>query len=80
MSLGIVEKPFALAPWTTPPIINSFLVTGDFKAVILQVVCFLVTAIVYYPFFKVWDRAKVREENSADSVSRVSINNSISAK
>lgn len=62
---GLVEKLFAMAPWTTPPIINAFIDTGDIKAAILQLVCFFITGVVYYPFFKMWDAAKAKEELGA---------------
>jgi cellobiose PTS system EIIC component len=68
MDFGLVDKAFAIAPWTTPPIINAFLVTGDIKASILQLICFLVTGLIYYPFFKIWDRAKCKEEAAEDAV------------
>lgn len=59
---GLVDKMFAIAPWTTPAIINAFLDTGDIKAAILQMGCFLVTGLIYYPFFRMWDKAKLKEE------------------
>ncbi len=61
---GLVDRMFAIAPWTTPPIINSFLDTGDIKASILQIGCFLLTGLIYYPFFKMWDKTKVAEEKN----------------
>lgn len=63
---GLVEKLFAIAPWTTPPIINAFLDTGDIKATLLQLGCFFVTGVIYYPFFKMWDKAKVKEEKLSE--------------
>jgi PTS system cellobiose-specific IIC component len=66
---GLVDRMFAIAPWTTPPIINAFLDTGDIKAAILQLGCFLLTGLVYYPFFRMWDKAKLTEEK--DQVSQI---------
>lgn len=65
MDAGLVDKLFAMAPWTTPPIINAFLDTGDMRAAVLQIFCFGVTGAVYYPFFKMWDAAKAKEELGA---------------
>jgi len=62
---GMVDKLFAMAPWTAPPIINAFLVAGDIKASVLQLVCFAVVGAIYYPFFKIWDDAKCKEEHAA---------------
>lgn len=63
MDAGLVDKMFAIAPWTTPAIINAFLDTGDIKAAFLQVGCFAISAAMYYPFFRMWDKAKAKEEN-----------------
>lgn len=65
MDAGLVDKLFAMAPWTTPPIINAFLDTGDMRSAVLQIFCFFVTGAVYYPFFKMWDAAKTKEEFGA---------------
>lgn len=65
MDAGLVDKLFVMAPWTTPPIINAFLDTGDIKAAVLQIFCFFITGAVYYPFFKMWDAAKTKEEFGA---------------
>ncbi len=65
MDAGLVDKMFAMAPWTTPPIINAFLDSGDMRSAILQLFCFGVTGIIYYPFFKMWDDAKAKEEAGA---------------
>lgn len=67
MDFGLVDKAFAMAPWTTPPFINAFLDTGDIKAAILQFVCFLVTGLIYYPFLKMWDIAKSKEEAAEET-------------
>jgi PTS system cellobiose-specific IIC component len=64
---GLVDRMFAIAPWTTPPIINSFLDTGDIKASVLQIGCFLLTGLIYYPFFRMWDKAKLTEEKAEAS-------------
>lgn len=68
---GLVNKLFAIAPWTTPPIINSFLDSGDIKASILQIGCFLVTGVIYYPFFRMWDKAKMKEEMAEVQQSKI---------
>jgi PTS system cellobiose-specific IIC component len=68
MDAGMVDKLFAMAPWTTPPIINAFLDTGDMRSAILQLVCFGVTGVIYYPFFRMWDVAKCKEENTVQDI------------
>ncbi|WP_110954633.1 PTS cellobiose transporter subunit IIC [Anaerosinus massiliensis] len=70
---GLVDKMFAIAPWTTPPIINAFLDTGDIRASVLQLICFLVSGAIYYPFFKMWDKAKLKEEKGAIAETKPSV-------
>jgi PTS system cellobiose-specific IIC component len=66
---GLVDKLFVMAPWTTPPIINAFLDAADIKAAILQLFCFFISGAVYYPFFRMWDAAKAKEEHAVDQKS-----------
>ena len=65
MKMGIVAKPAGLAvPWTTPMILQGFLITGGkISGGILQIIDFLIAAVIYYPFFKEWDKQKVAEES-----------------
>ncbi|MDO5089288.1 MAG: PTS cellobiose transporter subunit IIC [Leptotrichiaceae bacterium] len=65
MKLGIVARPTGIAiPWTTPPIISGYLVTGGkISGAAVQVVNFFVTGLIYYPFFKMWDSKKLQEES-----------------
>ncbi|WP_082917833.1 PTS cellobiose transporter subunit IIC [Mangrovibacter phragmitis] len=50
-------------PWTTPIGVYGFLATnGSVAAVILTAVNLLIVGVIYYPFFKVFDRQKCQEE------------------
>ncbi|MEQ2128442.1 PTS sugar transporter subunit IIC [Caldanaerobacter subterraneus KAk] len=62
MALNLVARPYALIPWTTPVLISGFLTTGDWKAIILQIINFAVAGAIYYPFLKLWDNKKYEEE------------------
>lgn len=62
LTTGLVERPYAYVPWTTPAFFSGFLVTGDWRASVLQLVNFLVASLIYYPFLKTLDNAKVLEE------------------
>jgi PTS system cellobiose-specific IIC component len=62
MALNLVARPYALIPWTTPVLISGFLTTGDWKAIILQIINFAVAGAIYYPFLKLWDNKKLEEE------------------
>jgi PTS system cellobiose-specific IIC component len=64
MATGLVAKPSGVAvPWTTPIIISGYLATGGkISGSILQIVNFFIALVLYYPFFKMWDKQKVEEE------------------
>lgn len=65
MYVGLVAKTAGIViPWTTPPFLAGFLATGGhLSGALMQVVNFIITAAIYYPFFKLWDDQKVKEEN-----------------
>jgi PTS system cellobiose-specific IIC component len=66
MSLGLVHKIVAAVPWTTPVFFAGFLSTGgDWKAVVLQAVNFLIVIVIYYPFIKMWDKKQYALEQSS---------------
>lgn len=67
MSTGIVARPAGIAvPWTMPTLISGYLATGGkISGSVMQLVNFAVSLAIYYPFFKVWDRMKAKEEHSA---------------
>jgi PTS system cellobiose-specific IIC component len=48
-------------PWTTPPIIAGFLVSG-WKGALLNVIQIIISAAIYYPFFKSADRLAFKRE------------------
>lgn len=66
MSFGWVAKPNGVAvPWTTPPIISGYLATGGkISGSVLQLVNFTVALLIYYPFFRLWDKQKFAEEKA----------------
>lgn len=47
--------------WTVPPVISGFLCQG-WQTAVLQVVLIIITAMIWYPFFKLIDRQTCREE------------------
>lgn len=66
MALNLVARPYAVIPWTTPAFFSGFFTTGDWKAIILQLVNFAVAGLIYYPFLKLWDGMKVEEEKQLE--------------
>ncbi|GAA0419206.1 MULTISPECIES: PTS cellobiose transporter subunit IIC [Virgibacillus] len=67
MSIGLVGKPYVIIPWTTPPPFSGVLTTGDFRGGLLMIVNIIVAMVIYYPFFKMYDRQLVKEEESIRS-------------
>ena len=64
MATGLVTPPVGIAlPFTTPIFISGYLATGGhISGTVIQVVNLAISMVIYYPFFRVWDRQKYREE------------------
>ncbi len=61
MDWGVIQKPFVGVPWTTPPIIGHYLVSGgDWRAAVWGAVSILIAMGVYYPFAKAAERQRLR--------------------
>ena len=66
MDWGWIRKPFVNVPWTTPPVIGHFLVTGgDWKAAVWGVVSLIIAMVIYFPFAKIAERQRLKA--AADS-------------
>ena len=61
---NLVPIPTGLAqlPWTTPPIISGYLVTGSIRGSILQIVLLVAVTLIWLPFVKIADRRLCKEE------------------
>jgi PTS system cellobiose-specific IIC component len=63
MHWGLINKPFVNVPWTTPPIIGHYLVSGgDWRAAVWGVMSIAIAMAVYYPFAKAAERQRLRAE------------------
>ncbi len=63
MSLGLVPipyQPFQL--WYVPTIIQSWIMTRSFTGVLLVIVIFVVSWLVYLPFFKIYDKQALAQD------------------
>lgn len=64
MSLNLVARPTGVAvPFTTPAPFGGFLITGDIKVALLQILVLVLAAVIYWPFFLIWDKKCVADEN-----------------
>ena len=58
-ALGFAAKAVVMVPWPMPPIVNAYLATaGNIGAVIMQLVCIVVSILIYLPFVKVANRVE----------------------
>ena len=66
MQFGIVGKTFAVFSWQMPAPIGAFLSTMDWRAVVLVLILIVLDGMMYYPFFKVYERNLVKLETTSD--------------
>ncbi|MDA1277873.1 MAG: PTS transporter subunit EIIC [Verrucomicrobia bacterium] len=58
-----INRPFVNVPWTTPPIIGHYLVSGgDWRAAVWGVISIVIAMVVYWPFAKAAERQRLRAE------------------
>lgn len=63
MSTGLVAKTFASTGWNLFGPIAGFLTTMDVRGFILVLVLILIDGLIYFPFFKIFERQKLKEES-----------------
>ncbi|MFQ9071617.1 MAG: hypothetical protein ACLR43_01800 [Faecalibacillus faecis] len=49
--------------WQMPSVFGSFLSTMDIKAFILVIILIIIDLVMYYPFFKVYEKQLVAQES-----------------
>lgn len=63
MDWGWINRPFVAIPWTMPPVIGHYLVTGgDWRAAVWGAMSILLAMAVYYPFAKAAERQRLQDE------------------
>lgn len=64
MYFELINKPVINVPWTTPPILGHYLVSGgDWRAAVWGVVSLFLAMLVYFPFAKIAEKKRLKEEN-----------------
>ena len=59
-AVGFAARAVVYIPWPTPPILSAWLATaGDLGAVATQLVCIVVSILIYLPFVKISNRQQV---------------------
>ncbi|WP_167739724.1 PTS sugar transporter subunit IIC [Carnobacterium maltaromaticum] len=62
----LVSYPIAIVPWTLPSPIGALMATGfDWRAAVLAVVNIVIAGVIYYPFFRAFDKNMLDKEKSA---------------
>lgn len=60
MHWNVIHKPFVNVPWTTPPIIGHYLVSGgDWRAAVWGAISIVIAMLIYYPFAKAAERQRL---------------------
>ena len=63
MTFDLIGRVISVVPWTAPaPIGAAWALGWDFRAAILVVVLACVSAIIYFPFFKVYEKQLLEQE------------------
>ncbi|MBK7978937.1 MAG: PTS sugar transporter subunit IIC [Ignavibacteriae bacterium] len=63
MDFDLISKPVINVPWTTPPIIGHYLVSGgDWRAAVWGAVSLILAMAVYFPFAKIAERNRLNDE------------------
>ncbi|PRX32473.1 PTS system cellobiose-specific IIC component [Orenia metallireducens] len=76
---GWVGKAFINPPWTTPAPIGAVLSTLDWKAGVLVIVLAALAGVMYYPFFKAYEKQLVEKEMGEEQESLENAEGSVSA-
>lgn len=68
MSTGIIQMGVvSMVPWTLPPVVCAFLMSGGAISTTIWGVCIvIISLLVYYPFFKIADKQALEEELKAE--------------
>ena len=68
MHWNAIHRPFVNVPWTTPPIIGHYLVSGgDWRAALWGAMSIVIAAVVYLPFARAAERQRGNTEAAAAS-------------
>ncbi|NRN29645.1 PTS sugar transporter subunit IIC [Photorhabdus heterorhabditis] len=63
LHLDLVQKMVAISPWTTPAPLGALISTAwDYRAVVLVIVLITIDLLIWYPFFKIYEKQLINEE------------------
>jgi PTS system cellobiose-specific IIC component len=65
---NLVQRPYIMAPWTLPAPLGALYSTGgDWRAFILSCISIIVSVVIYYPFFRVFDQQMLAKEKEEEN-------------
>ncbi|STO55312.1 PTS system cellobiose-specific transporter subunit IIC [Canicola haemoglobinophilus] len=65
LDFNLIHRIYLMAPWTTPAPIGAYLVSAaDIWAPVLSVSLIVLDIIIYYPFFKMYEKVCLEKEQS----------------
>ncbi|EOC1474893.1 PTS sugar transporter subunit IIC [Cronobacter turicensis] len=74
--LGWLAQVVSLTPWTTPaPIGASWAANWAFSPVVMCLICMVMSALMYYPFVKAYERTLQKQEAAQDTVNGDTVTN-----
>ncbi|KRL14460.1 MAG: PTS transporter subunit EIIC [Schleiferilactobacillus harbinensis] len=60
---GFAARAYVMVPWPTPPLISGWLATGgNWGAVATQVICIIVSILIYLPFVQAMNRMNPKQD------------------
>lgn len=62
---GLVQMQHAAVPWTTPPLLSGYLLTGSWAGVALQATGLLLSTLIYLPFVRRWESQRLSSQAKA---------------
>ena len=68
IKLGLIGRIYILAPWSTPAAIGLSLSTMDWRAFVLVILLIVIDIIIYYPFFKSYEKTLLEQERGIKTV------------
>ncbi len=69
MHLNLVQDMIAMAPWTTPAPIGAMISAAwDYRAFVLVILIMLIDGLLWYPFFKAYEKQLVEQEIQSSQV------------
>lgn len=72
MYWNVIHRPFVNVPWTTPPIVGHYLVSGgDWRAAVWGAASILIAMVVYFPFARAAERMRLQSAPRDESVAGV---------